>query len=102
MAKKKQDAKTQPQYPSHGKQLPRLNRIAGQVEGIKKMIENGRYCPDILLQIKAIRSALYNLEVEILDSHLSHCVNDAFLSENEREKQIKIDEIREMIKRFNK
>ena len=44
--------------PSHLENIPRLNRIAGQIEGIKKMIEDGRYCPDILSQLRAVRSAV--------------------------------------------
>jgi CsoR family transcriptional regulator, copper-sensing transcriptional repressor len=87
--------------PSHTKQLPRLNRIKGQIEGIKKMIEGHRYCPDILTQLRAVRSAIRNLELQILDDHLSGCVTEAFHSKNPEEKNQKIDEIRELIKRFD-
>lgn len=52
----------------------RLNRIAGQVGGIQRMIEQDRYCVDILTQIAAVRSALDTLGVELLSSHLESCV----------------------------
>jgi|SRR5690349_21079520 len=86
-------------HPSHVEQLPRLNRIAGQVDGVKKMIQEKRYCPDILTQLHAIRSAVRNLEIQILDTHLSHCVTDVFQKKNQVKQ--KIEEIRTLIKRFN-
>ena len=89
-----------PKHPSHKAELPNLNRISGQIEGIKKMIEDGRYCPDILTQKRAIRSAIKNLELRILDTHLSSCVTQACISHDQDEQRKKIDEIRELIKRF--
>ena len=50
------------EHPEHDKVKPLLNRVAGQVEGVRKMIEERRYCPDILTQLKAIRSATKNIE----------------------------------------
>ena len=58
----------------HKKVVSRVNRIAGQVSGIKKMVEEDRYCVDILTQISAARSALDALGVELLTSHLETCV----------------------------
>ena len=55
----------------HSDNLPKLNRISGQVEGIKKMIEEERYCLDIVYQIKAVRSALKSVEKNILHNHIS-------------------------------
>ena len=69
-------------HPSHEKQLPRLNRIAGQVKGVKKMIKERRYCPDILTQLHAIRLAIRNLEIQILDLHLLQCVTEIFQVED--------------------
>ncbi len=89
------------EHPSHKKELPRLNRISGQVEGVKKMIEEGRYCPDILTQLRAIRAAIKSVELCILDTHLSSCVTQACLSHDEKEQKKKIEEIRELIKRFD-
>ncbi len=60
--------------PSHADNLPRLNRISGQIDGIKKMIEDERYCIDIINQIRAARSALKAVEINILNKHLTHCV----------------------------
>lgn len=87
-------------HPSHIEQLPRLNRIAGQVEGVKKMIKEQRYCPDILTQLHAVRSAVRNLEIQILDSHLSHCVAEAFQQNDQEKQKQKIEEIRQLIKKF--
>jgi DNA-binding FrmR family transcriptional regulator len=53
-----------------------LNRIAGQIEGIKKMVDEGRYCPEILSQLRAVRSAVKGIETEILRRHLSSCVDE--------------------------
>jgi len=82
-------------YPSHEKQLPRLNRIVGQVEGIKKMINDRRYCPDILVQFKAVKSALKAVELEILNEHLHSCVVQSF--QNPKECDKKIAEIKKLI-----
>jgi DNA-binding FrmR family transcriptional regulator len=60
---------------SQGKALRhRMNRICGQVEGLRKMIEEGRYCVDVLTQIAAARSALDALGVSVLSEHVKHCV----------------------------
>ena len=78
--------------PKHLDNLPKLNRISGQVEGIKKMIEEERYCLDIVYQIKAVRSALKSVEKNILHNHIHHCVASSFNSPKE-ELQQKIDEL---------
>jgi DNA-binding FrmR family transcriptional regulator len=54
----------------------RLSRISGQVSGLQKMVEEGRYCVDILTQLAAVRSALDAVGVELLTNHLQHCVAD--------------------------
>lgn len=82
----------------HSSEIPKINRIIGQLEGIKKMIENNRYCPDILIQFRAVRSAVRAVEGNILKSHLKSCVVQSFSSEKERAK--KIDEIKEIFDRF--
>ena len=74
-------------------QLARLGRIAGQVRGVARMIEDERYCIDVLTQIRAVRAALDKVEQEILGKHLQHCVADAFHGGSERERQVKIDEL---------
>lgn len=56
--------------------LNRLNRIEGQVNGIKRMIENNAYCPDVMIQISAVRAALNSFNKEILSEHIKTCVAD--------------------------
>jgi DNA-binding FrmR family transcriptional regulator len=62
--------------PEQTKLKHRLNRIAGQVAGLQKMVEDDRYCVDILTQVAAVRSALDALGVELLTRHIAHCVVD--------------------------
>ena len=57
-------------HPDHKKHLPRINRVIGQLEGIKKMIDNKRYCPDIMVQLKAVSSAVKSVETQILKNAL--------------------------------
>src|SRR3546814_11622548 len=67
----------------------RLNRIAGQVRGIAQMIEDGRYCIDILTQLQAVKSGLARVESEVLKDHAATCVAEAIASGNEAEKRAK-------------
>ena len=62
------------QTPNHQSKLPKLNRIGGQIEGVKKMIEDNRYCPDIITQLRAARAAIKSLEADILETHLQNSV----------------------------
>jgi len=80
-------------YPKHIKQLPSLNRIEGQIRGIKKMIESQRYCVDILTQLKAVKAALHKVEQDVLKTHMQHCLMNAAASENQADIQAKIDEL---------
>jgi DNA-binding FrmR family transcriptional regulator len=89
------------QHPDHSALLPNLNRIGGQVEGVKKMITERRYCPDILIQLRALRSAINSIEANILETHLGACVKDAFNSNDEKEITEKIAELKDLYKRFN-
>ena len=75
-------------HPSHAAQIPRLNRAIGQLEGIKRMISERKYCPDILVQFKAVKSAIHAAECEILNEHLNSCVAQSFASAKDRDKQI--------------
>ena len=74
--------------PNHLENLPRLNRISGQIDGVKKMIEEGRYCVDIINQIKAARSALKSVEKNILEKHIKHCVAASFQSSQTEQQKI--------------
>lgn len=85
----------------HKSELPKLNRISGQVDGIKKMIEEARYCPDILTQLRAVRSALKSVEASVLEGHLQSCVKDAMISGDEEKTRAKIEELKTMFKRFD-
>ena len=83
---------------SHSGQLNHLKRIEGQVRGVSRMIEEKRYCLDILQQIKAIKSSLGTIEQKIIQNHLDHCVHKAVSSKNTLETQEVIDEIKDVIK----
>lgn len=86
-------------HPDHSNVLPGLNRIAGQIEGVKKMIAERRYCPDIIIQMRAISSAINSIEAKVLEAHLGACVKDAFNSDNEKEISKKISELIDLFKR---
>ena len=78
-------------------QLARLSRIEGQVRGVSRMVEEDRYCIDVLTQIRAVRAALDKVEQETLSDHLQHCVAHAFHAGSERDRQTKIDELLEVL-----
>ena len=88
-------------HPCHKTEIKKLNRIAGQVEGIKKMIDEGRYCPDILTQLRAVRSAVHSVETTILETHLQSCVSDAMKSGDKKKADEKIAELKNLFKRFD-
>lgn len=90
------------QFPTHQEQLVFLKKIEGQIRGIQKMIEDRRYCVDIITQIHSIIGALHRVENEIFKKHIDGCVVHALKGKSEREKQQKIDEIVELISRFRK
>jgi CsoR family transcriptional regulator, copper-sensing transcriptional repressor len=71
----------------------RFNRIEGQVRGLSRMVEEGRYCIDIVTQISAVRAALRRAEEEILRDHVGHCVEHAIASGNKTDQRQKIAEI---------
>lgn len=78
-------------------QLARLSRIEGQVRGVSRMVEEDRYCVDILTQIRAVKAALNRVEQEILRDHLNHCVSDSFHGGSKKARQSKIDELIELL-----
>ena len=88
-------------HPCHASEIGKLNRIAGQIEGVKRMIDEARYCPDILAQLRAIRSATRTVEANILEKHLQHCVSDAVNSGNKAEADKKLEEIKDLFKRYD-
>jgi DNA-binding FrmR family transcriptional regulator len=78
----------------------RIRRIAGQVAGIERMIEEDRYCVDVLLQVAAVRAALDGLGKQLLRGHVETCVADAFASGRPRERKEKLDELMEVFSKF--
>ena len=91
--------KTKPNATTHDETLHRLRRIAGQVQGIQRMIDERKYCIDILTQIQAARSALRAVELQILKKHVDHCVRDAFASGSPAEADRKMDELLRVMKK---
>jgi DNA-binding FrmR family transcriptional regulator len=80
----------------------RLHRIEGQVRGIERMVEDDRYCIDILTQIGAVRTALESLAFEVLDGHVNHCVAGAIATGDERAAAEKTGELLAAVQRFAK
>ncbi|WP_206740815.1 metal-sensitive transcriptional regulator [Euryhalocaulis caribicus] len=77
----------------HSALKPRLARIEGQVRGVAKMIEEERYCIDIVTQIQAIRAGLSRVEDVVLQDHVAHCVQEVIESGDLEQRQAKIDEL---------
>ncbi len=69
-------------YPSHTEHLKRLKRIEGQVKGVQRMVEEGRYCIDIIQQITAARRAMEQVALSVMRRHVESCVSDAVRSKN--------------------
>jgi DNA-binding FrmR family transcriptional regulator len=80
----------------------RLSRIEGQVRGLSKMVEEDRYCIDIVTQISAVRAALRRVEEEVLRDHVSHCVEHAITSGNKADQREKISELMAVIGRADR
>ncbi|HPT16240.1 MAG TPA: metal-sensitive transcriptional regulator [Kiritimatiellia bacterium] len=91
--------KTKPHTTTHEETLHRLRRIAGQVEGVRRMVEDRKYCIDIVTQIQAARSALRAVELQILKKHVDHCVRAAFTSGSPAEADPKMDELLRVMKK---
>jgi len=81
------------------KLLNRLNRIEGQVRGVARMVEEGRYCIDILTQVQAARAALAKVETELLRDHLGRCIEGAIVSGDKDEQRRKAAELVELLER---
>ncbi len=86
-------------HADHSRQLPRLRRVEGQVRGVVAMIENGRYCVDILTQLQAARAALARIEREILDTHVGACATDAIASGDTEDQRAKLAELTTLLHR---
>ncbi|WP_024575748.1 MULTISPECIES: metal-sensitive transcriptional regulator [Afipia] len=80
----------------------RLNRIEGQVRGLSKMVDEDRYCIDIITQISAVRAALRRVEEEVLKDHVAHCVEHAITSGDKGDQRKKIAELMTVIGRVDR
>ena len=80
----------------------RLKRIEGQVGGLLRMVDDDRYCVDVLTQINAVRAALHKVERQILEDHVSHCVANAFAAGDTVEQRHKVHELVETIGRMTR
>lgn len=76
--------------------LKRLRSVSGHVNGVEKMVEDGKYCIDIIHQIQAVQSALNKVTVKLLDDHLHHCVTEAIQSRDPAEHERVLGEIRDV------
>lgn len=79
--------------------LKRLSRIEGQVRGLSRMVEEDRYCIEIITQIAAVRAALAKVEDDILRDHIAHCVEHAIASGDADEQRKKVAELMEVLGR---
>tara|TARA_R110002033_G_scaffold146599_1_gene184060 strand:+ start:1327 stop:1602 length:276 start_codon:yes stop_codon:yes gene_type:complete len=82
--------------------LNRLHRIEGQVRGIAKMVEDDRYCMDILHQMQAVKSALAKVESQILKDHAACCVNEAIATGDPAEQREKFDELVDLFEKMKR
>jgi CsoR family transcriptional regulator, copper-sensing transcriptional repressor len=83
------------------KALGRLRRIEGQVQGIQRMVEEEKYCVDILLQLTAVEGAVEQVQRLLLGRHVESCVADAIRSGSTRDRQKKVDELLDVFSRFS-
>jgi CsoR family transcriptional regulator, copper-sensing transcriptional repressor len=78
----------------------RLSRIEGQVRGIARMVEDDRYCIDVLTQVSAVKTALDSLALQLLEDHVEHCVAGAFASGDRETTEAKTTELLAAVERF--
>ena len=84
----------------HEAQIVRLNRIEGQIRGINKMVKDGRYCVDILTQIRSASNALAKVQENIFKGHLESCVRDSLTGDDPRDREDKVNEILDILSKF--
>ena len=102
MNETEQEKKTYGYHDDKPALVRRLHRIEGQVRGIERMVDDDRYCIEILTQISAVSTALDALAFQILDSHVNHCVAGALRSGDEADAQAKTQELLTAVQRFAK
>jgi DNA-binding FrmR family transcriptional regulator len=84
------------------KVLNRLSRIEGQVRGLSRMVEEDRYCIDVLTQLQAVRAALSRVETEVLKDHMDHCVMGAIAGDDLADRKAKATELIELLGRASR
>jgi len=94
------DVETHGYTPDKEALVKRLHRIEGQVRGIEKMVEDDRYCIDVLTQISAVNTALESLAFKVLDAHVRHCVAGALASGDADDAHVKTEELLAAVHRF--
>ena len=82
-----------------GKLLNRLSRVEGQVRGIARMVEEDRYCIDVLTQLRAVRSAVARVESEMLKDHLGHCIEGSIRGGDPDDQRQKAAELIQLLER---
>lgn len=97
--KKKVNSCEQHVHPEHSKEAVRIKRVRGQLDGILKMIEDRKYCPDIMIQVRAAKSAIQAIEHSILKTHLANCVSEVLHEKDEKKTNDKIEELIKLIER---
>lgn len=85
--------------PNKTKLLNRLSRIEGQVRGVARMVEEDRYCIDVLTQLQAARAALARVETEMLKEHLGHCIEGAIVRGDAADQRQKANELIQLLER---
>ncbi len=90
------------QTTTHLDEIVPLKRIEGQIRGIQKMIEEKRYCIDILTQLSSVVGAIMRVEENVLNRHLEGCVRGSFLKGSREDKEAKINEVIEVLQKFRK
>lgn len=90
------------EHPDHRDQLRRLNRARGQLDGIAKMINERRYCVDILTQLRAARSALRAVEDGVLKTHVEHCVRETLERGQNQQADERIAELLDILTRYSR
>jgi CsoR family transcriptional regulator, copper-sensing transcriptional repressor len=83
---------------THKEQLHALNRVAGQIKGIQNMVEEEKYCVDIVIQLHAAVNALYRISEQVLTKHIEWCVREAFSQGSKVAKAKKIEELARVVK----
>ena len=93
-------AKAGHNHATHADQIKRLNRSIGQIQGIQRMITEERYCNDILIQMRAAVAALRAVELQVLKTHMRHCVLNAVKAKDIESSNKKVEEIIGLMERY--